>query len=188
MNVLIIDNYDSFTYNLAHYIEPLVDGLHIARNDEISLDEVAQYNAIVLSPGPGLPKDTGISKEVVRRYAPKKKILGVCMGMQLIAEVYGGQLRNLTQPLHGIAIETIQTDVPHDLFRDIPERFLSGRYHSWVVDEQSLPPELLITATDVLGLPQALKHRTFPLSAVQFHPESVLTEYGREMIENWIQS
>ena len=187
MRLLIIDNYDSFTFNLRHYAEPWVEELRVVRNDEIAVAEVEAFDAVILSPGPGLPAETGISKEVVCRYAPTKKILGVCMGMQVIAEVFGARLRNLEEPLHGLAIETRQTEVPHTIFEGLPKTFLTGRYHSWVVDEQSLPPELLITALDSLGLIMAIKHREYPLSAVQFHPESVLTEHGRQIIKNWIE-
>jgi len=188
MRLLIIDNYDSFTYNLVQYVEPLVDELRVVRNDEIGLDEVGVYDAIILSPGPGTPKDTGISKAVVHKFAPHKKILGVCMGMQVIAEVFGASLRNLNEPLHGVAIETYQTEVQHQIFNEIPKSFYSGRYHSWVIDEKTIPEELQITAMDELGLIQAIKHKDYPLSGVQFHPESVLTEYGRQMIENWVKS
>jgi len=187
MKLLIIDNYDSFTFNLVQYAEAFVEQLDVRRNDEISLDDVGNYDAIILSPGPGLPKDTGISQAVVKKYGATKKMLGVCMGMQLIAEVYGGKLRNLDEPLHGVAVETFQTEIPHNIFRDIPKSFPSGRYHSWVVDEDTLPAELQITARDVLGLPQAIKHTKYPISGVQFHPESVLTGYGRQMIENWVK-
>ena len=187
MRLLIIDNYDSFTYNLVQYAEPFVDELRVVRNDEITLDEVEAYDAIILSPGPGTPKDTGISKAVVQEFASHKKILGVCMGMQVIAEVFGASLRNLEEPLHGIAVETTQTKVQHQIFNGIPKSFLSGRYHSWVIDEKTLPKELQVTAIDRLGLIQAIKHQDYPLSGVQFHPESVLTDYGKLMIENWIK-
>ncbi len=188
MRLLIIDNYDSFTYNLLHYVEPLVEHVRVVQNNEISIEQVKSYDAIILSPGPGLPQDTGISMEVVKRYASEKKILGVCMGMQVIAEAFGARLRNLDQPLHGLAVETYQTSVPHDIFKGVPKTFQSGRYHSWVVDQDSLPSDILVTATDSLGLVQAIKHKTYPLSGVQFHPESVLTEYGKQIIENWVNS
>ncbi len=187
MRLLIIDNFDSFTYNLVHYAEPFVDELIVVRNNEIDIKEVANFDAIILSPGPGLPIDTGISLEVVKQYAPHKKILGVCMGMQVIAEAFGAKLLNLEEPLHGIAIETYQTKVAHEIFQNIPKAFYSGRYHSWIVDPQSLPHEFEVTAIDSLGFVQAIRHRDYPLSGVQFHPESVLTEYGQLMIENWIK-
>jgi len=188
MRLLIIDNYDSFTFNLVQYAEPFVEELKVVRNDEISIEEVVDYDAIILSPGPGTTEDTGISLEVVRKYAKTKKILGVCMGMQVIAVAFGASLRNLDEPLHGVAVATSQTDVAHKIFKGVPKEFLSGRYHSWVIDEKSLPQDLQITAIDSMGLIQAIKHRDYPLSGVQFHPESVLTEYGNLMIKNWIQS
>jgi anthranilate synthase component 2 len=188
MRLLIIDNYDSFTFNLVQYAEPFVEEFKVVRNDEIGIEEVADYDAIILSPGPGTTKDTGISLEVVRRYAKTKKILGVCMGMQVIAVAFGASLRNLDEPLHGVAVATSQTDIAHMIFDGVPQQFLSGRYHSWVIDENSLPKDLLITAVDTMGLIQAIKHKEYPLSGVQFHPESVLTEHGKLMIKNWIQS
>jgi len=188
MRLLIIDNYDSFTYNLVHYTEPYVEELIVVRNDEIDIDAVNDYDAIILSPGPGVTADTGISREVVRRYYKQKKILGVCMGMQVIAEVFGGKLRNLDEPLHGVAVKTYQTDVVDILFNGIPKVFYSGRYHSWVIDEKTLPDEFDITAKDEFGLIQAIKHKNFSLSAVQFHPESILTDYGKLMIQNWVNS
>ena len=188
MRLLIIDNYDSFTFNLVQYAEPFVKELRVVRNDEISIDEVEKYDAVILSPGPGTTEDTGISLAVVRRYAKTKKILGVCMGMQVIAVAFGASLRNLDEPLHGVAVLTSQTDASHDIFNDVPKKFLSGRYHSWVIDEHTLPDDLLITAVDKMGLIQAIKHKEHPLSGVQFHPESVLTEYGKLMIKNWIQN
>ena len=188
MRLLIIDNYDSFTFNLVQYAEPFVEELVVRRNDEITLDEVEEYDAIIISPGPGTPKDTGVSIEVVKRYAAKKKILGVCMGMQVIAEAFGGTLKNLDNPLHGIAVETYTTRFDDPMFKGLPDRFLTGRYHSWVVDESNLPKAFLVTAKDIYGFVQAIKHHEYPLSGVQFHPESVLTEYGRLMIENWINS
>lgn len=188
MRLLIIDNFDSFTYNLVHYAEPFVDTLDVVRNDAIDLAGIDAYDAIILSPGPGLPKDTGISLEVVKAYAKHKKILGVCMGMQIIGEAFGAKLLNLENPLHGVAIETSLTSIEHEIFQGLPNTFQTGRYHSWVIDPKSLPQSLQITATDSLGLVQAIRHRDYPISGVQFHPESVLTDFGRQMIKNWIYS
>lgn len=188
MRLLIIDNFDSFTYNLVHYAEPFVDTLHVVRNHAIELNDIDQYDAIILSPGPGLPKDTGISLDVVRTYAKHKKILGVCMGMQIIGEAFGAQLVNLDNPLHGVAIETYQTSVNHEIFQEIPSKFQTGRYHSWVIDPKTLPESLQVTAMDSLGLVQAIRHKEYPVSGVQFHPESILTEFGKQMIKNWIYS
>ena len=187
MNLLIIDNYDSFTFNLVHYAEPYVDSLRVVRNDEISLSEVNNYDAIILSPGPGTPSSTGISIDVVKTYGKSKKILGVCMGMQVIVEAHGGSLINMKNPLHGIAINTHIVMPNHDIFKNLPDSFLTGRYHSWVVDEESLPVEFEVTAKDELGYVQAIRHKEYPMSGVQFHPESVLTEHGLTIIKNWIR-
>jgi len=188
LKLLIIDNYDSFTFNIVHYAEPYVQKISVFRNDALSVEDVEKYDAVILSPGPGTTEDTGVSMEVVRRYAKTKKILGVCMGMQVIAVVFGAALRNLDEPLHGVAVPTFQTEVLHSIFKGIPKEFRTGRYHSWVIDERTLPDDLLVTAIDTMGLIQAIRHREYPLTGVQFHPESVLTEYGKLMIQNWIQN
>lgn len=188
MKILLLDNYDSFTYNLAHYLRELTgEQIPVIRNDQITVDEVDAYDAIVLSPGPGLPKDAGIMPELINRYAPTKKILGVCLGMQAIGEAFGGTLLNLQAVFHGVATtaEILQPD--EILFKGLPSRIEVGRYHSWVVDETLLPAELEITATDETGRVMALRHRTFDVRGVQFHPESVLTPHGKTMISNWIK-
>ena len=187
MRLLIIDNYDSFTYNLLHYAEPFVEEVRVYRNDELRLEEVEHFDAIILSPGPGTPVDTGISMDVVKHYARHKKILGVCMGMQVIAEAFGAALRNLDHPLHGVAIKTFVVDKEEPMFHGLPSTFMSGRYHSWVVDEATLSSAFTVTAKDQLGLIQAIRHKEFALSGVQFHPESILTENGQKMIENWLK-
>ncbi len=187
MRILILDNYDSFTFNLLHYVQRFCNEVDVCYSDQIGLDEVEAYDAIILSPGPGLPKDAGISMQVVRTYAAHKKILGVCLGHQTIAEVFGAQLINLDAPLHGVAVETFLTVDGENLFRGLPKTVLTGRYHSWVVDPQSLQnTPLEVIATDGLGQVQALRHRHYNLRSVQFHPESVLTPEGLKMIENWI--
>ncbi|NSW44494.1 MAG: aminodeoxychorismate/anthranilate synthase component II [Bacteroidales bacterium] len=185
INILIIDNFDSFTYNLVHYFEPLVNKVNIKRTDVVSLLDVENADAIVISPGPGLPSDYPILKEIILNYAAQKPIFGVCLGQQVIAEALGGKLFNLKEVWHGIARETIvvQDDI---LFYDIPKQFKSARYHSWVVDEQMLPDELLITSRDVDGFIMSLSHKVYPLKSVQFHPESVLTPYGKKIIKNWV--
>lgn len=188
MKLLIIDNFDSFTYNLQHYAKQYCQSVVVKRNNEIDIEEVNHYDGIIISPGPGLPKDSGITINAIKTYASTKKILGVCLGHQAIAEVFGAQLINLKAPLHGIAIETNTTDTKDLLFDEIPNTFKSGRYHSWVVDPDSLlntPFDIL--ATDKLNQIQAIKHTEYNLRGVQFHPESVLTEYGLKMIENWIK-
>ncbi len=186
--ILVLDNYDSFTYNLVHYLELLSDentNITVFRNDEITLDEVAQYDKILLSPGPGLPEEAGILLALIKRYAPSKSILGVCLGHQAIAESFGGSLNNLAEVYHGIAtpITIAETD---QLFQHIPQNFQGGRYHSWVVDAKSLPDCLQVTAYDNNGEIMALRHKSYDLRGVQFHPESVLTEHGKTLIANWL--
>jgi anthranilate synthase component 2 len=186
MRILILDNYDSFTFNLVHYVEQFCDGVNVMRNDEISLDEVQVFDAIVLSPGPGLPKDAGIMPELIKRYASTKKILGVCLGHQAIGEAFGASLKNLNQVHHGISIPTniIVRDEP--LFKDVPDRIETGRYHSWVIDSETVPAELIITAIDDEGEVMAIRHAQHDVCGVQFHPESLLTPDGLNIIRNWV--
>ncbi len=188
MNILVIDNYDSFTYNLVHYIENITKAKpSVFRNDEISLDDVNGYDKILLSPGPGIPEEAGICIDVIKRYSPTKSILGVCLGHQSIAEAFGGSLINLDTVFHGVS-STIDVVAPEDpLYYDIPGRFEVGRYHSWVVSKNDLPDSLKITALDDTGLIMGLSHKTYDVKGVQYHPESVLTENGMKMIENWIK-
>ena len=186
MKILVLDNYDSFTYNLVHYLEK-VNGMKadVFRNDKISLKQVGKYDKILLSPGPGVPSEAGILLDVIREYAPKKSILGVCLGQQAIGEVFGGKLVNLDSVYHGVATEmtVVKKDI---LFRGIPPKFNAGRYHSWVVAEKSFPKDLEITVKDKRGYIMGLRHKKFDVRGVQFHPESVLTEYGEQMIRNWV--
>lgn len=189
MKILVIDNYDSFTYNLVQYIERIAGTeVTVARNDKIILDEVAAFDKIVISPGPGVPDEAGISKALIRRYGPEKSILGVCLGHQAIAEVYGGSIRNLDTVYHGVSSEVEQTVQDEPLFRGIPATFDAGRYHSWIVERDTLPGSLEVTATDTKGEVMALRHREHDVRGVQFHPESVLTEFGGMMIKNWIET
>lgn len=186
MNVLILDNYDSFTYNLVQYVEELIEQeITVKRNDEISVEEVNEYDVIILSPGPGLPKDAGIMPEVLAKYSDSKKILGVCLGHQAIIENFGGEIYNLDKVFHGVATEIVQTDYENTLFNGLPNTFKAGRYHSWVGENDSFPEELIITAVDDTGEIMALKHKTLPIYAVQFHPESIMTPYGRKMLANF---
>ncbi len=188
MRILIIDNYDSFTYNLEYYAKQYCDEVVVKRNNEIELEDVNNYDAIILSPGPGLPKDAGITPLVIKKYAASKKILGVCLGHQAIAESFGASLRNLENPLHGVAIKTFQTKNKDNLFDKLDSGFDTARYHSWVVDEESvLNTDLEVTAIDVNNQIQALKHKKYNVRSVQFHPESVLTNNGLKIIQNWIQ-
>jgi anthranilate synthase component 2 len=185
MKILILDNYDSFTYNLVQYIEEETgQEIDVFRNDEISLDAVAQYDLIVLSPGPGVPAEAGIMPALIKRYAGEKAILGVCLGHQAIGEAFGGELINLEQVHHGIETEMVRTKSDDVLFAGVPEKFNAGRYHSWVIDPKTMPKELEITATGEYGGVMALQHREFPIFGVQFHPESIMTEHGRLMIRN----
>jgi anthranilate synthase component 2 len=189
MNILLLDNYDSFTFNLAHYLRELTGrDIPVIRNDRIGLDEIGGYDAIVLSPGPGLPSDAGIMEELIRVYAPNKKIFGVCLGMQAIGETFGGTLLNLPSVYHGVATPATVTVSDESLFAGLPRTFPVGRYHSWVVDENRLPDDLQVTAVDGEGRIMALRHKRFDVRGVQFHPESVLTPDGKQMIRNWLKS
>lgn len=189
MNVLIIDNYDSFTYNLVHMVEALTGNqVTVARNDEISLDAIEPFDKILLSPGPGIPSEAGSLKAIIERFAPAKSILGVCLGMQAIAEVFGGRLENMGKVVHGFADDVLVGE-PHDrIFAGIPNTFRAGRYHSWVVSKSELPASLRVTATNSEGLVMAISHSSFDVRGVQFHPESVLTQHGLAMIANWLDS
>lgn len=188
MNILVIDNYDSFTYNLVHYIRNLTsDNLDVLRNDEISLDEVDKYDKILLSPGPGIPEEAGICLDLIKRYSPSKSILGVCLGHQAIAEAFGGSLINLSQVFHGVST-AVNILLPDDhIFNDIPGRFEVGRYHSWVVSRETLPDCFKINSLDDEGLIMGISHNTYDVKGVQFHPESVLTEHGMKIMENWLK-
>ena len=189
MKILILDNYDSFTYNLVHMIEDITGNLpDVYRNDEISVEEIAVYDMIVLSPGPGIPEEAGILKEVIRAYAGKKPIFGVCLGLQAIAEVFGGQLVNLKEVFHGVATEMEVVHPSAIIFKDIPAKFDAARYHSWIASKENLPSELVITAIDEDGEIQAIEHKDFMISAVQFHPESILTEVGEKLVRNFIEA
>lgn len=188
MKILVLDNYDSFTYNLVHYLEQVCDHpVQVFRNDAISLADVSTYDKILLSPGPGLPSEAGILNELIRTYQAEKDIFGVCLGLQAIGEVFGGKLRNLEKVYHGVSTPVSVCGDPQ-LFRDIPNTFKAGRYHSWVVEENTLPPVLEITARDEQGCIMALRHRKHRIRGVQFHPESILTEHGLQLIKNWVQS
>jgi anthranilate synthase component 2 len=186
--ILMIDNYDSFTYNLVHIVKKLGYEIDIFRNDKISIEEVGKYKKIMLSPGPGIPSEAGILQEVVKTYAPTKSIFGVCLGQQCIGEVFGGKLTNLDKVFHGIATSVKLTNSKDPvLFKDLPETFSVGRYHSWVVDTAGFPEELEITAVDDSGKIMALKHKKYDVRGVQFHPESILTENGEKIVENWLK-
>ncbi len=185
--ILMIDNYDSFTYNLVHIVKKLGYEIDVFRNDKISLEEVGKYEKIMLSPGPGIPSEAGIIQEVVRKYGSTKNILGVCLGHQCIGEVFGGKLTNLDKVFHGIATPIKLINHRDSIFEGVPDQFSVGRYHSWVVDVDHFPSDLEITAIDESGKIMALRHKKFRVKGVQFHPESILTEYGEKIMENWLK-
>jgi len=184
---LVIDNYDSFTYNLVHLINELGWEVEVWRNDKFELKDVDAYHKIVLSPGPGIPEEAGLLLDVIKTYAPTKSIFGVCLGQQAIAEAFGGTLLNLGRPMHGIATPVSVLDQSEQLFKDLPETIKVGRYHSWVVNNEGLPESLIVTAKDVDNEIMALRHTEYDVRGVQFHPESVLTDYGKEMMRNWLE-
>ncbi len=185
--ILVIDNYDSFTYNLVHYLEDLDCEVTVYRNDEFDLNEIAHFDKILLSPGPGIPDEAGLLKAVIQKYGPTKSIFGVCLGQQAIGEVYGGTLSNLDKVYHGVAT-TVKTIVNDELLFDgLEPTFEVGRYHSWVVDA-NVPNVLEITSIDENGQVMSLRHKTYDVRGVQFHPESVLTPDGKKMLENWVKS
>ncbi len=192
--ILVFDNYDSFTYNLVHMIEHILNQkVDVFRNDEISLDDVGQYEKILLSPGPGIPEEAGILLPLIRKYAPTHSIFGVCLGQQAIGEAFGGKLSNLTKVYHGIAspitlVKDLQNSSFHnDWFTDLNQTQTVGRYHSWVVKDEGFPEELEITSREENQLIMSLRHKKFDVQGVQFHPESVLTPNGESMIRNWLQ-
>lgn len=186
MKILVFDNYDSFTYNLVHLVEKISNAVvDVHRNDQLALEEVKQYDKIILSPGPGIPKEAGMLLPLIKEYASSKSILGVCLGHQAIAESFGGSLVNLSTVYHGIATP-IEVDQHNYLFDGLPQNLTVGRYHSWIVNESDLPPELEITARDENRQIMALQHRQYDISGVQFHPESVLTPEGETILKNWL--
>ena len=189
MKILILDNYDSFTYNLVHMVEKITGNFPaVFRNDEISIEAIGNYDVIMLSPGPGIPNEAGILKDVIKRYAGIKPIFGVCLGLQAITEVFGGTIINLEDVFHGVATEMRITDKDAVIFKDVPETFLAARYHSWAATDEGFPEEIQVTARDEDGLIQAIQHKIFPISAVQFHPESILTDVGEQLLRNFINS
>lgn len=184
--VFVVDNYDSFTYNLVHQLEELGAAVTVARNDACSLDAMESYSKILLSPGPGIPEEAGQLKQIIKRFAPTHAILGVCLGHQAIGEVFGARLENLKQVYHGLATP-IQSTTQDSLFTDLPPSFQVGRYHSWVV-AQPLPPQLEVLAQDTTGQIMALRHREYNVKGVQFHPESILSPEGKQLLTNWLNA
>jgi anthranilate synthase component 2 len=187
MKILVLDNYDSFTYNLVQYIERVVKKpIDVRRNDQISLDEISSYDKILISPGPGIPNEAGITLDLIREYGATKSILGVCLGHQAIAEAFGGSIRNLSTVYHGVMGQMKQTKAGDYLFEGVPTEFDAGRYHSWIVEADAFPSQLEVTVENDEGYIMALRHKEYDVRGVQFHPESVLTEYGGRMILNWV--
>ena len=184
--ILILDNYDSFTYNIVHLLHELGTEVDIARNDRISVEEAGRYNRIILSPGPGIPSEAGILPEVVKRYAAEKSILGICLGEQAIGQAFGGKLTNLSEVFHGIQTN-VKIKNKDYIFSGLPTEIPVGRYHSWVVDTDGFPEELVITAISSEGQIMALKHREYDVHGIQFHPESVLTPDGKQIVGNWLK-
>ena len=192
MKILIFDNYDSFTYNLVHVVEKIIHGkVDVYRNDKISLEKVNEYDKIILSPGPGIPVESGLLLPLIKEYAPFKSILGVCLGQQAIGEAFGGSLVNLSTVYHGVAtkikVNPARTKSENDVFNSLGSELEVGRYHSWIVNRDNFPKELEITAEDENGLIMALRHKTYDVQGVQFHPESVLTPNGELMMRNWLK-
>ena len=187
IKVLVIDNYDSFTYNLVHYLEDLGCEVTVKRNDQLTLDDVEPFEKIVLSPGPGIPDEAGLLKDIIKEYAPTKSILGVCLGQQAIGEVFGGKIINLETVYHGVATKVDIIVDDESMFKGLDKTIEVGRYHSWVVDTK-LPQELEATSFDENGQIMSLRHKIFDVKGVQFHPESVLTPNGKQILKNWINS
>jgi anthranilate synthase component 2 len=186
MKILILDNYDSFTYNLVHIVRALGYSIDIYRNDKIALEEVKKYDKIILSPGPGIPDEAGIMKQVIKEYGSTKSILGVCLGHQGIGEVYGATLFNIPKVLHGVTSITEIIDEEEYMFKGVSTRFQATHYHSWAVEKDTINGELAITAVNDEGLVMALRHKKNDVRGVQFHPESIMTPEGPKMIENWL--
>ena len=189
MKIVLIDNYDSFTYNLVHLILKIDPSIHldIVRNDQFNLNDIEKYDKIMLSPGPGIPAESGLLLDCIKKYFNHKSILGICLGHQAIGEVFGGKLINLSEVYHGVATK-INVINKTSLFNDLPNSFDVGRYHSWIVDKNNLPPDLIITSMDENNYIMSLKHTKYDVEGVQFHPESILTPLGEKIIKNWLNN
>ncbi|WP_455169026.1 anthranilate synthase component II [Aegicerativicinus sediminis] len=185
--ILVIDNYDSFTYNLVHYLEDLECEVTVKRNDQLEMHEPEEYDRIVLSPGPGIPDEAGLLKPIIERYGPTKPILGVCLGQQAIGEVYGGNLINLSKVFHGVSTEVQLTVDDDPMFTGLGSEFQIGRYHSWVIDQNTFPEVLEVTSIDKQGQIMSIRHKFYNIRGVQYHPESVLTPNGKQILENWLK-
>lgn len=185
--VIIIDNYDSFTYNLVHYLEDLNAAVTVFRNDEFELNELEKFDKILLSPGPGIPEEAGLLLDVIKKYASSKSILGICLGQQAIGEVFGGSLINLEKVYHGVATN-VKVTRKDSLFNQLPGEFEVGRYHSWVINPVDFPEVLEITSVDENGEIMSIRHKTFDVKGVQYHPESILTPHGKQILKNWMEN
>jgi anthranilate synthase component 2 len=188
LHILLLDNYDSFTWNLFHYLEEFGAEVAVFRNDEITIQQAEVFDAIVLSPGPGLPKDAGIMPELIRHFYSRKPILGICLGMQAIAECFGATLIQMNTVKHGVATPLEIQDKTHAFFSGLQEPVYVGRYHSWVIHTPSLPQSIQVTSVDDNNYPMSLQHQAFSVSGMQYHPESILTPQGKKMLENWYKS
>lgn len=186
MKLLILDNYDSFTYNLVHIVRALKIPFEVHRNDGLTLEDVSRFDKILLSPGPGIPDEAGIMKGVIREYSASKSILGICLGHQGIAEVFGARLFNIPNVLHGVTSETQVIDRTERMFSQVPDTFQATHYHSWAIRPDSIPDALVVTARNAEGLIMGIRHARFDVRGLQFHPESIMTPQGPRMIENWI--
>jgi len=188
ITIAVIDNYDSFTYNLVHYLESLNATVVVYRNDEFELDDLKPYSKILLSPGPGLPSDAGLLKETIRTYASSKSILGICLGLQAIAEVFNSSLTNLKPVLHGVSSKVTIKDNTDALFHGIESPFETGHYHSWVINPQNISNELVVTSLNEDGHIMSIRHQNYDVKGVQFHPESILTPQGMTILKNWLEA
>jgi len=186
--IIVIDNYDSFTYNLVHLLNECGYEALVWRNDKFDIKDLAEFDKILLSPGPGIPSESGLLLDVIKKYGDTKSILGICLGLQAITEVYGGKLYNLKKPVHGTATPLNVLKPKEILFAGLPDNFLVGRYHSWAASKDDFPEQLEITALDNDGVIMALAHKTLDVRGVQFHPESILSEFGKELINNWLKN
>ncbi|CAH0997514.1 Anthranilate synthase component 2 [Emticicia aquatica] len=188
MKILVLDNYDSFVYNLVYILKELGGDVDVFRNDKISVEDVEKYDKILLSPGPGIPEEAGIMLDLIKQYAPTKSIFGVCLGHQAIGEAFGAKLHNMGEVLHGVTTKCIITDPNEVLFQGIPKEIDVCRYHSWTVVPETMPVDLKITAIDEKGFVMAEAHQKYDVRGVQFHPEAYLTQHGVRMVENWMKS
>jgi anthranilate synthase component II len=185
--IVVIDNYDSFTFNLVHYLEALDADVTVYRNDEFELEDLQFFDKILLSPGPGIPDEAGLLKKAIIAYAPTKSILGICLGHQAIGEVFNSNLINLKSPLHGISSKVKLTENHDQIFENIPNGFEVGLYHSWLIDSKSFPKELLVTSVNENGYIMSIRHQNLDVRGIQFHPESILTPYGKTILKNWLE-